>query len=197
MAVRSIDLKVIVGLGNPGPQYEQTRHNIGHMVVAGCAESASVSFQKFKSHGVIASVAHPGGFTLRLAALSSFMNRSGGGVQAMLAFHKILPTQLIVVHDDLDLPHGTVRLKFGGGNGGHNGLKDIARALGTLDFYRVRVGIGRPDDPRPMADYVLQRFSAEQEAGLPGVLRHACDAIDVLVGEGLTAAQQQIHPPKP
>ncbi len=185
-----------MGLGNPGSQYERTRHNVGQMVVAACADSASVSFQKFKSHGVLASVSHPAGFTLRLAALSSFMNRSGAPVQAMLAFHKIPPAQLIVVHDDLDLPDGTIRLKLGGGHAGHNGLKDIARALGTLDFHRVRVGIGRPDDPRPVADYVLQRFSAEQEAQLPAVLRLACDAVEALVTEGLTAAQQKIHPPQ-
>lgn len=166
------------------------------MVVAACADVAGVRFQKFKSHGVLASVTHPAGFTLRLGALSSFMNRSGNPVQAMLAFHKIPTGHLIVVHDDLDLPHGTIRLKFGGGHAGHNGLKDIARALGTLDFFRVRVGIGRPDDPRPVADYVLQRFSPEQEAGLPAVLREACDALEVLVTEGLTSAQQKVHPPK-
>lgn len=165
-------------------------------MVAAYGDSAGTSFQKFKSHGVLATVSHAAGFTLRLAALSSFMNRSGGPVQAMLAFHKIPPAQLVVVHDDLDLSHGTIRLKFGGGHAGHNGLKDIARALGTLDFHRVRVGIGRPDDPRPMADYVLQRFSADQEAQLPGVLRLACDAVEALVTEGLTAAQQKIHPPQ-
>ena len=167
------------------------------MVVAGCAESASVGFQKFKSHGVIASVAHPSGLTLRLAALTSYMNRSGGPVQAMLAFHKIPPKQLVVVHDDLDLPFGVVRLKFGGGHAGHNGLKDIQRALGPPDFARVRVGIGRPDGPRPVADYVLQRFGAEHEAELPAVMRLACDAVEALVTEGLTAAQQKIHPPRP
>lgn len=186
----------MVGLGNPGPAYELTRHNVGQMVVAACADSAGKSFHKFKSHGVQATVSHPAGFTLRLAALSSFMNRSGAPVQAMLAFHKISPAQLVVIHDDLDLPHGIVRLKFGGGHAGHNGLKDIARALGTLDFHRVRVGIGRPDDPRPVADYVLQRFSAKQSSQLKAVLRLACDAVEALVGEGLTAAQQRIHPPQ-
>lgn len=166
-------------------------------MVAGCAESASVSFQKFKSHGVIATVSLPSGVALRLAALTSYMNRSGGPVQAMLAFHKIPAKQLVVVHDDLDLPFGVVRLKFGGGHAGHNGLKDIQRALGTPDFARVRVGIGRPDDPRPVADYVLQRFSAEHETGLPAVMRLACDAVESLVTEGLTAAQQKIHPQRP
>ncbi len=107
----------------------------------------------------------------------------------MLAFHKIPAKQLVVVHDDLDLPFGVVRLKFGGGHAGHNGLKDIQRALGTPDFARVRVGIGRPDDPRPVADYVLQRFGAEQEAGLPAVLRLACDAVEALVTPVLLATR--------
>lgn len=182
-----------MGLGNPGSEYEKTRHNVGQMVVAACAESAGVSFQKFKSHGVMAQV-RSGERTLRLAALSSYMNRSGGPVQALLAFHKIPASQLVVVHDDLDLPAGTVRLKFGGGHAGHNGLKDIARALGTLDFYRIRVGIGRPEGRVPPADYVLQRFSAPEQAGLPEVLRIACDAVEALVTEGLVAAQQKIHP---
>ena len=183
-----------MGLGNPGSQYEHTRHNVGAMVVAACADSAGERFQKFKSHGVIATVAHPAGFTLRLAALTSFMNRSGAPVQAMLSFHKIPPERLIVVHDDIDLNYGTVRLKFGGGHAGHNGLRDIARALGTLDFHRVRVGIGRPEDPRPVADFVLQRFSADQQATLPDTLQLACQAVESLVVDGLVAAQQAIHP---
>ena len=182
-----------MGLGNPGSEYEKTRHNIGHMVVAACAESAGVSFQKFKSHGVMAQIP-AGERTLRLAALSSYMNRSGSPVQAMLSFHKIPASHLVVVHDDLDLPAGTVRVKFGGGHAGHNGLKDIARALGTLDFHRIRVGIGRPEGRIPPADYVLQRFSAAEEAGLPQVLRTACDAVEALVTVGLVKAQQKIHP---
>ena len=184
-----------MGLGNPGSQYEKTRHNVGQMVVAACADSAGVGWGKFKSQGVLAKVSHPAGFTLRLAALSSFMNRSGGPVQAMLAFHKIPPSQLLVVHDELDVPWGSLRLKYGGGNAGHNGLKDITRALGTPDFYRLRVGIGRPDDPRPVADYVLQPFSPDQESELTGVLRRCCDALETLVVKGLTAAQQESHPP--
>ena len=184
-----------MGLGNPGATYEHTRHNVGQMVVAACADSAGKSFQKFKNHGTLATVPHPSGATLRLAALSSFMNRSGGPLQAMLAFHRIPPSQLVVIHDDLDVPQGAIRLKFGGGHAGHNGLKDIARALGTLDFHRVRVGIGRPDDTWPVADYVLHRFTAEQEADLPRILRTACDALELLVSAGLTAAQGKIHPP--
>ena len=183
-----------MGLGNPGPRYENTRHNVGFRVVASCATQAGVSFQKFKSHGVMSAIQHPAGFTLRLGAPGSFMNRSGTPVAAMLAFYKIPANQLVVVHDDLDLDAGVVRLKFGGGHGGHNGLRDIARMVGTTDFHRVRVGIGRPIDARPPADYVLDAFSTSEEATLPDTLTLACRAIEALVVDGLLSAQNLIHP---
>jgi peptidyl-tRNA hydrolase, PTH1 family len=183
-----------VGLGNPGPHYERTRHNVGFRVVAACAASAGVSFQKFKSHGVMATLKDPSGVIMRLAAPSSFMNRSGTPVSAMLAFHKIPPARLIVVHDELDLAPGVVRLKFGGGIAGHNGLRDIARLLGTTDFFRVRVGIGRPEGRMPPADYVLGPFGAEEEATLGDVVERACLGARTLALEGLVAAQQLIHP---
>jgi len=186
-----------VGLGNPGATYEKTRHNVGHRVVSACCESAGANFQKFKSHGVTALVNHPEGVGLRFAALSSFMNRSGTPVAAMLSFHKIPPAQLIVVHDELDLAPGVVRLKFGGGHAGHNGLRDIARMLGTTDFYRIRVGIGRPEGRMPPADYVLGRFDPDEEATLPDVLSLACRGAEAIAVSGLTAAQQLIHPSKP
>ena len=162
-------------------------------MVASCAASAGVTFTKFKSHGVTAAIKHPTGVTLRLAASSGYMNRSGGPVSAMMAFHKIPPERLIVVHDELDLAPGVVKLKFGGGHAGHNGLRDIARMLGTTDFYRVRVGIGRPEGRMPPADYVLGRMSASEEAELPVVLSLACEAAEALAVEGLIAAQQRIH----
>ena len=181
-------------MGNPGRQYEATRHNVGFRVVSACATGAAVPFQKFKSHGVMASIQHPEGFTLRLAAPSSFMNRSGTPVAAMSAFYKIPPRRIVVVHDELDLAPGVVRLKFGGGLAGHNGLKDIARMLGTPEFFRVRVGIGRPEGRRPPADYVLDAFSAEEEAALGHTLDLACRAIESLARDGLTLAQSAIHP---
>jgi PTH1 family peptidyl-tRNA hydrolase len=167
---------------------------VGHRVVSACAESAGVSFSKFKSHGVTAVVNHPEGVALRLAALSSFMNRSGTGVAAMLSFYKIPTSQLIVVHDELDLEPGVVRLKFGGGHAGHNGLRDIARMLGSTEFHRVRVGIGRPEGRMPPADYVLGRFDEMEEAFLPDVLALSCRGIEALATSGLLAAQQLIHP---
>lgn len=183
-----------MGLGNPGPRYEATRHNVGFRVVAACAHEASVSFSSFKSHGVMASITLQEGVTVRLGAPSSFMNRSGTPVAAMSTFYKIPPSQLVIVHDELDLAPGVVRLKFGGGLAGHNGLKDIARMLGTSDFYRVRVGIGRPEGQRPVADYVLDTFSAQEEADLGHTLALACHGIEALVTTGLTSAQTTIHP---
>jgi peptidyl-tRNA hydrolase, PTH1 family len=153
-----------------------------------------VSFTKFKSHGMTASITHPAGLTMRLATLSSFMNRSGNPVQAMMAFHKIPAGNLVVVHDELDLAPGVVRLKFGGGHAGHNGLRDIAQALGTGDFFRIRVGIGRPETRQPTADYVLGRFSADAEAALPQTIALCCEAIEALVTKGLEPAQGLIHP---
>lgn len=165
-------------------------------MVSACAETAGVTFSKFKSHGATALVKHPEGVGLRFAALSSFMNRSGTPVAAMMAFYKIPPTQLIVVHDELDLAPGVVRIKFGGGHAGHNGLRDIARMLGTADFFRIRIGIGRPEGRMPPADYVLGPWSAEEERALPDVLSLACRGAEVLAVSGLTVAQQLIHPPQ-
>ena len=184
-----------MGLGNPGPRYERTRHNIGELAVAACAASAGVNFTKFKSQGVTAVVNHPSGISFRLAATTSFMNLSGPPVQAMLAFHKIPPTQLIVVHDELDLAPGVIRLKQGGGHAGHNGLRDIQRALGTSDFFRILMGIGRPEGRMPPADYVLGTFQPVEEEALPASFATVCSAIEILATEGLQAAQGRIHSP--
>jgi len=184
-----------VGLGNPGPRYELTRHNVGQRAIAACASSAGVKFTKFKSHGVTALAPHPTGISLRFAATTSFMNLSGGPVQAMMAFHKIPASQLIVVHDELDLAPGVVRLKQGGGHAGHNGLRDIAQALGTPDFFRIRVGIGRPEGRMPPADYVLNNFDPAEEAALAETFATVCSATEILATEGLLAAQGRIHSP--
>ena len=140
-------------------------------------------------------VKHPSGIRLNLATTSSFMNVSGAPVRAMMAFYKIPPEQLIVVHDELDLDPGVVRLKMGGGHAGHNGIRDIAQALGTPDFLRIRVGIGRPEGRIPPADYVLQRHTAEQETTMAQTFTTVCSAIELLATEGLTAAQSRIHSP--
>lgn len=132
---------------------------------------------------------------LVLAKPNSFMNLSGGPVAGLVRFFKIPAEQLIVVHDELDIPFDSVRLKRGGGHGGHNGLRDIISAIGTPDFLRVRVGIGRPPGRQPAADFVLRDFASAEREVLPNLLTDAADAVELLAREGLTAAQQRFHGP--
>jgi len=154
----------------------------------------------FKSHKANASVAEgriaPGAAKLVLAKPNTFMNVSGGPVAALLRFYSLDPSRLIVLHDELDIPFDTIRVKSGGGHGGHNGVRDIAAAIGTPDFARVRIGIGRPPGRQDAADYVLTPFSKAERELLPSVLSDAADAIELLVTEGLLAAQQRFHAPR-
>ena len=151
----------------------------------------------FKNHKANASVAEgrsaPGGPKLILAKPNSFMNLSGGPVAALLRFYSLDVTRLIVVHDELDLPFDTLKIKVGGGHGGHNGLRDIIAATGSADFVRVRVGIGRPPGRQQAADFVLQNFSAAEREVLPILVGEAADAVELIAGAGLTAAQLKVH----
>lgn len=187
-------LTLIVGLGNPGPTYQGTRHNVGHLVVDALAARLDA---RFKSHKAGADVAegrlYPGGPRLVLAKSHSYMNLSGKPVAALLRFYSQGPEQLIVVHDELDLPAETIRVKQGGGEGGHNGLKSISAALGTKDYLRVRVGIDRPPGRMDAADYVLKPFSASERAALPVTVELAADAAEMLVTDGLEATQNRLH----
>ncbi len=210
---------VVVGLGNPGPKYAANRHNVGAMVVAelarryaggrasGAAGSAPVlttDLSALAAHKTRASVASvrlgvmpggaPGPATI-LAVPTAYMNVSGGPVKALLTYYSCPIEQLVVVHDDLDLPAGTVRLKLGGGEGGHNGLRSITSALGTRDYHRVRVGIGRPPGRMDPADFVLRDFSAGERADLGVTIVDAADAVEALVRDGLLVAQQRFHSP--
>ena len=155
---------------------------------------------KFKRHRVNAMVAEVhasiGGPKLILAGTNTFMNLSGGPVANLLKFYKLEPSQLIVVHDELDIPFDTVRIKFGGGHGGHNGIRDIVSAVGTGDFIRVRVGIGRPPGRQPAADFVLHDFSSSEQPALPNLLADAADAVEAIATDGLAAAQQRFHSPQ-
>ena len=188
---------LVVGLGNPGAQYERTRHNIGAMVVDELARRASATF---KSHKTNARVAEgrivPGGTRLVLAKPNTYMNVSGGPVSQLVRFYSLEPGRLIVVHDELDIPFDTIKLKLGGGHGGHNGVRDVAKALGTPEFPRVRVGIGRPPGRQDPADWVLDPFGVTERKNLPILLADAADAVELLVGEGLVAAQQKHHAPR-
>lgn len=192
------DAWLIVGLGNPGPQYERTRHNIGQLVVD---ELARRRGQGFRSHKANARVAEgwlrPGGPKLVLAKPNTFMNVSGGPVAGLVQFYGIPPERVVIVHDELDIPFDAVRLKIGGGHGGHNGVRDVAKALGTPDFPRVRVGIGRPPGRQDPADWVLQQFPASAREELALAVSDAADAVERLVDEGLLAAQQVHHAPRP
>lgn len=192
-----MDTWIVVGLGNPGPRYEATRHNVGQLVVD---ELAARRGQAFKSHKANARVGEtwlrPGAAKLVLAKPNSFMNVSGGPVAGLAGFYGVDPERVIVVHDELDIPFDTIKLKVGGGHGGHNGVRDVAKALGTAEFPRVRVGIGRPPGRQDPADWVLDPFSSSERKDLPILVSDAADAVELLVDEGLLSAQQKWHAPR-
>ena len=190
------DSWLVVGLGNPGPGYAANRHNVGEMVVGELGNRFSAKFKRHKANAMVAEVrVGIGGPKLILAGTNTFMNVSGGPVANLLKFYSLEPDRLIVVHDELDIPFDTVRLKFGGGHGGHNGLRDIIAATGTGDFIRVRVGIGRPPGRQDAADFVLKDFSATEKKSLPSVLADSADAVELIATDGLTAAQLRFHSP--
>ncbi|PZE55958.1 aminoacyl-tRNA hydrolase [Curtobacterium sp. MCLR17_044] len=187
---------VVVGLGNPGPDYAGNRHNVGQMVLDELASRMGATFKKHKTPNQVAEGRLvPGGTRLVLAKPGSFMNTSGGPVSSVLGFYSATPADLVVVHDELDLPFDTVRLKGSGGHGGHNGLRDIIKATGTNEFMRVRVGIGRPPGRQDPADYVLRDFSTAEKKTLPILLADAADAVEAIAEVGLLAAQQRVHAP--
>ncbi|MBT1672738.1 aminoacyl-tRNA hydrolase [Curtobacterium flaccumfaciens] len=190
------NILVVVGLGNPGPDYAGNRHNVGQMVLDELASRMAATFKKHKTPNQVAEGRLvPGGTRLVLAKPGSFMNTSGGPVSSVLGFYSATPADLVVVHDELDLPFDTVRLKGSGGHGGHNGLRDIIKATGTNEFMRVRVGIGRPPGRQDPADYVLRDFSAAEKKTLPILLADAADAVEAIAEVGLLAAQQRVHAP--
>lgn len=189
------DAWLIVGAGNPGPEYEKTRHNIGQMVLDELAKEVGGSFKKHSkaSAVVVEGRLGFGGPKVILMKSLGYMNTSGGPVSAVAKFYGIDPDHIIVVHDELDIPFDTIKLKIGGGEGGHNGLRDITKALGTKDYYRVRTGIGRPPGRMDTADFVLKPFSSTEAKDLPFLISNAADATMMLVKEGLLATQQRYH----
>lgn len=191
------DTWLIVGLGNPGAEYKGNRHNVGQMVLDELAGRLGAGFKTHKARAqVLEGRLGIGGPRVVLAKPMSYMNVSGGPVAALANFYGIGPDHVVAVHDEIDIPFNTVKLKTGGGEGGHNGLRDISRALATKDYLRVRVGVGRPPGRMETADYVLRDFAAAERKELPFVLDEAADAVDMLVRDGLTAAQQKFHPAK-
>lgn len=190
---------LVIGLGNPGPKYAGNRHNVGAMVVEHLAREAGAPLRQHKARAHAAELrlgTLPGGAPGPKAIVAvpmTYMNTSGGPVAGLVNFFKVPAEQVIVVHDELDLDFATLRLKQGGGEGGHNGLRSITKSLGTKDYLRVRVGVGRPPGRMDAADYVLKDFSATERKELDFLLPDAADAVERLTHDGLTAAQNVVH----
>jgi PTH1 family peptidyl-tRNA hydrolase len=183
---------LVVGLGNPGPSFSATRHNVGRVVVELLADRVGGSFKAHRRGRVDLVETRlgdlPGTRTI-LARPRSYMNESGGSVASVRDFFQVDDEHLVVVHDELDLPYGTLRIKLGGGDNGHNGLRSVRAALGTGEFLRVRFGIGRPPVRMDPAAFVLKPFSTSERADLPVQIEHTADAVEALVIDGLAYAQ--------
>jgi peptidyl-tRNA hydrolase, PTH1 family len=186
----TLDL-LVAGLGNPGREYERTRHNVGWMVVDELAQRTGASFRS-KFNGRLAET-RLGEDRLAVLKPETYMNESGRSIAAALRFFKVAPSCLLVVHDDVDLGPGRLQARQGGGLAGHNGLRSIAQALGTQDFLRLRIGVGRPGrgDRRPVSDYVLSPF--EDEVDVENLISRSADAVETIVSEGLGAAQGRFN----
>ncbi|MHC5559955.1 aminoacyl-tRNA hydrolase [Kocuria sp. U4B] len=188
------DAWLVVGLGNPGPEYARTRHNVGQMVLDELAHRANGNFKTHKARAqVLETRLRPGGPRLVLAKPMTYMNTSGGPVSGLAKFYDIPADRVIAVHDEIDIPFGALKLKIGGGEGGHNGLRDMSKALGTKDYHRVRVGVGRPPGRMDAATYVLKPFATAETKELPFLVDDAADAVEALVEQGLLEAQQKYH----
>ena len=187
---------LVVGLGNPGPGYAGNRHNVGAMVLDELAARAGVRLSPGKGarSRAVSGDGRLAGRRVVLARPLTYMNESGGPVRGLLDYHSIPPENLVVIHDELDIDFGVVRLKRGGGEGGHNGLRSITRSTGTKDYLRVRVGIGRPPGRQDPADFVLKDFSSTERKELDLLLAEAVDATELLLEHGLDAAQNRVHP---
>jgi PTH1 family peptidyl-tRNA hydrolase len=183
---------LVVGLGNPGPKYADTRHNVGFAVVERLAARAG---ERFRPHKGVADAADGrlAGTRVVLAKPRSYMNLSGGPVASVMRYYGVTLESLIVVHDDLDLGLGTIRLKRGGGEGGHNGLRSISQSLSSKDYLRARFGIGRPPGRMDPADFVLRRFSGGERSEVDLAVELCADAVEALLTDGLEAAQNRFH----
>ncbi|GEK81051.1 aminoacyl-tRNA hydrolase [Agrococcus baldri] len=186
---------LVVGLGNPGPDYARTRHNIGQMVVAELERRASATPKKHgRADALVAESRVVGGPKVVTAFPLTYMNRSGGPVAKLMDWYGIEPEHVIVLHDELDLPLGELRLKQGGGHGGHNGMRDIIAARGP-DVLRVRLGIGRPPGRQDAAAFVLKPFAKAEQPEAELLVQLGADAVERIIAEGFLAAQQRIHSP--
>ncbi|OBJ39296.1 aminoacyl-tRNA hydrolase [Mycolicibacterium mucogenicum] len=184
---------LVVGLGNPGPRYETTRHNVGFLVADILADRIGSGFKVHKKSGAEVTTGRLGGRSVVLAKPRTYMNESGRHVGPLAKFYSIAPADVVVLHDELDIDFGRIRLKFGGGEGGHNGLKSVASALGTKDFQRVRIGVGRPPGRQDPAAFVLENFNSRERPELGTILEQAADATELLLQHGVEAAQNTVH----
>lgn len=191
---------LVVGLGNPGPKYAGNRHNVGQMVLDLLADRAGARFSKHaRAQAVVAETrlgVLPGGAPgprVVLAKPTTYMNTSGGPVSALAKYYDVPANQVVMVHDEVDIPFDTIKLKVGGGEGGHNGLRSVAAALGTREFQRVRIGVGRPPGRKDPAAYVLENFTAVERPEVPTICEQAADAVELLLAQGLEAAQNTVH----
>lgn len=185
--------QLVVGLGNPGTNYAQTRHNLGFLVADLLAARLGSTFKVHKRSGAEVVTGRLGGRSVVLAKPRTYMNESGRQVGPLAAFYSVPPADVVVIHDDLDLDFGRIRLKIGGGEGGHNGLRSVATALGSKNFARVRIGIGRPPGRKDPAAFVLERFTTTERTQVPTICEQAADAAELLVELGLEPAQNVVH----
>jgi len=192
-----MDPWIVVGLGNPGPTYAGHRHNVGFLTADELAKRTGARFGAAK--GMRAETADarlgppPGTARLVLVKSRTYMNDTGAAVSSVLSFYKLGPERMIVVHDELDIDPGQIRVKFGGGDNGHNGLKSIRRSIGTGDFYRVRIGVGRPPGRQDPADFLLSNFPASARADVALEVDRAADAVESLVSAGLERTQSTFN----
>lgn len=183
---------IVIGLGNPGPRYERTRHNAGVLVIEELLARTSTTFKRHKS-GMLVGETTLAGESVALTRSTGFMNETGRPLGQLVRFYKTPVERVIVVHDELDIPFGEVRVKFGGGTAGHNGLKSVGNHLASKDFPRVRVGISRPHGALSGADYVLQNFAGAERKDLPEIVSRAADAVERLVEAGPERAMNEFN----
>jgi PTH1 family peptidyl-tRNA hydrolase len=185
-------LKLIVGLGNPGPDYARTRHNAGFWLVDEIARRHGGNFRFEGKHQAELARVRVGGDEIWLVKPMTFMNRSGGPVSSVLGFYKFAPAQMLVAHDEIDLPSGTVRLKEAGGHGGHNGLRDLIAAQGDA-FWRLRIGVGHPGIKKEVVDFVLTRAGADEQRTIDETIAAGADAIEEMLRAGVQIAMNKLH----
>lgn len=184
---------LVVGLGNPGPTYASTRHNVGYLVADVLAARTGGTWKKHRSGRADVIEGRLAGERAILGRCRSYMNESGGPVSTLAKFYDVEPDHLVVIHDELDIDYGMLRVKLGGGDNGHNGLKSIRQSLGTGDFLRVRIGIGRPPGRQSVHDFVLKPYSPAERKDLPTYVEEAADAVESLMTRGLEPTQSAFN----